>query len=41
MQTLIIALLSGVGFLVAYHTYGRWLGRKIFDFVEESGDHKR
>ena len=25
-----IALLSGVGFLVAYHTYGRWLGSKIF-----------
>jgi carbon starvation protein len=37
MQTLLIALLSGLGFIVAYHTYGRWLGRKIFklsaDFV--------
>ncbi|MFM1944300.1 MAG: Carbon starvation protein [Verrucomicrobiota bacterium] len=30
MQTLIVALLSGLGFLVAYHTYGRWLGRKVF-----------
>lgn len=30
METLLIALLSGVGFIVAYHTYGRWLGRKIF-----------
>ena len=30
MTTLLIALLSGVGFLVAYHTYGRWLGNKIF-----------
>jgi len=30
MQVLLIALLSGVGFLIAYHTYGRWLGRKIF-----------
>jgi carbon starvation protein len=30
MQALIIALLSGLGFIVAYHTYGRWLGRKIF-----------
>ncbi len=30
MTTLLIALLSGVGFLVAYHTYGRWLGSKIF-----------
>ena len=28
--TLLIALLSGFGFLVAYHTYGRWLGIKIF-----------
>ena len=30
MQTLLIALLSGIGFIVAYHTYGRWLGSKIF-----------
>ena len=30
MQALLIALLSGAGFLIAYHTYGRWLGRKIF-----------
>ena len=30
MQTLFIALLSGIRFIVAYHTYGRWLGRKIF-----------
>ena len=29
MQTLLIALLAGFGFIVAYHTYGRWLGRKI------------
>jgi len=30
MSTLLIALLSGVGFIVAYHTYGRWLGGRIF-----------
>lgn len=30
MQTLLIAILAGVGFVVAYHTYGRWLGGKIF-----------
>ena len=30
MTTLLIALLSGVAFIVAYHTYGRWLGAKIF-----------
>lgn len=30
MQTLLIALLAGVGFVVAYHTYGRWLARKLF-----------
>ena len=30
MNTLLIALLSGVGFIVAYHTYGRWLGSRIF-----------
>ena len=30
METLFIALLAGFGFIVAYHTYGRWLGKKIF-----------
>ncbi len=30
METLAIALGSLVLYLVAYHTYGRWLGRKIF-----------
>lgn len=31
MDTLIIAVLSFVGFIVAYNTYGRYLARKIFD----------
>ena len=30
MTTLLVAVGSFVGFLVAYHTYGRWLARKIF-----------
>ena len=30
MNTLLIAIASFVGFIVAYHTYGRWLSRKIF-----------
>ncbi len=30
MQTLAIALGALVGYLIAYHTYGRWLSRKIF-----------
>jgi len=30
MQTLAIAILAGLGFLVAYHTYGRWLARRLF-----------
>ncbi len=30
MSTLIIAVLSFVGFIVAYNTYGKWLARKIF-----------
>ncbi|MCK4299215.1 MAG: carbon starvation protein A [Planctomycetes bacterium] len=30
MQAVLIAVVSFVGFLVAYHTYGRWLARKIF-----------
>ena len=31
MTVLLIALLAGVGFVVAYHTYGRWLGSRIFE----------
>ena len=30
METLLIAILAGVGFIIAYNTYGRWLGGKIF-----------
>jgi carbon starvation protein len=30
MQTLLIALGSIVLYLIAYHTYGRWLAQKIF-----------
>ncbi|MEZ6100601.1 MAG: carbon starvation protein A [Pirellulaceae bacterium] len=30
MDTLLIALASFVGFIVAYHSYGRWLSRRIF-----------
>ncbi len=33
MQTLLIAIAAGVAFLVAYHTYGRWLGRRIFNLT--------
>lgn len=30
MLTLMIAIAAGFGFIVAYHTYGKWLGSKIF-----------
>ena len=30
MSTLLIAVLAMIGYFVAYHTYGRWLARKIF-----------
>jgi carbon starvation protein len=33
MDTLLIAVLSAVGFIVAYHTYGRYLSRKIFNLA--------
>ncbi len=36
MQTLLIALLAGAGFIVAYQTYGRWLGGKIFKLSAEA-----
>ncbi len=35
MSTLIVAVLSFVGFLVAYHTYGRWLSKKIFNLDDQ------
>ena len=31
MQTLLVAVGAFVGFIVAYHTYGRWLSKKIFN----------
>ena len=31
MSTILIAILTFVGFIVAYNTYGRWLGSKIFE----------
>ncbi len=36
MHVLLIALLAGIGFIVAYHTYGRWLGRKVFRLSAEA-----
>ena len=30
MTTLLIAVGAMIGYIVAYHTYGRWLARKIF-----------
>ena len=31
MLTLLVAIASFFGFILAYHTYGRWLSRKIFN----------
>ena len=31
MTTFLIAIASFAGFIIAYNTYGRWLGAKIFD----------
>ena len=36
MQTLAIALGALILYLVAYHTYGRWLARKIFKLDPEA-----
>ncbi|HHH75424.1 MAG TPA: carbon starvation protein A, partial [Phycisphaerae bacterium] len=36
MSTLLIAVLSFVGFIVAYHTYGRWLSKKIFSLDDSN-----
>ena len=31
MLTLLIALGAFAGYIIAYHTYGRWLSKKIFN----------
>ena len=36
MSTLIVAILSFVGFIVAYHTYGRWLSKRIFNLDRDA-----
>lgn len=36
MQPLIIALASGLLFIIAYRTYGRWLGSRIFRLSAEA-----
>ena len=36
METLIIALGAFVAYLIAYHTYGRWLSRKLFKLDEHA-----
>ena len=30
MSTLLIAIGAGLAFIIAYHTYGKWLGAKVF-----------
>ncbi|MCH8822562.1 MAG: carbon starvation protein A [Planctomycetes bacterium] len=36
MGTLLIAVGALVGYLIAYHTYGRWLSRKIFKLDKDA-----
>ena len=36
MLTLCIAVGAFVGYIVAYHTYGRWLSQKIFNLDESA-----
>lgn len=36
MLTLLIAVGSFIGYIVAYHTYGRWLSRRVFNLDPEA-----
>ena len=36
MTTLVVAVLSMVGFVVAYNTYGRWLAKKLFSLTDDA-----
>lgn len=35
MQTLLIAAGAGIAFIIAYCTYGRWLGNKVFNLAAD------
>ncbi|MDP6114820.1 MAG: carbon starvation CstA family protein, partial [Planctomycetota bacterium] len=36
MSTLVVAVLSFFGFIAAYHTYGKWLARKVFGLDKDA-----
>src|SRR4030043_505338 len=36
MDTLLLLVVTGVGYVVAYHTYGRFLAKKIFKLREDA-----
>ena len=36
MSTLVVAILSMAGFIVAYNTYGRWLSRRLFGLRDDA-----
>lgn len=35
MSSIVVALLAFVGYVIAYHTYGKFLGRKLFGLSED------
>lgn len=36
MSTLVVAVLSMIGFVVAYNTYGRWLAKRLFALSDDA-----
>lgn len=36
MSTLFVAVLSMIGFMVAYNTYGRWLAKRLFALTDDA-----
>lgn len=36
METLLLMLVCGIGYIIAYHTYGRFLARKIFKLSKDA-----
>jgi carbon starvation protein len=36
LSTLVVAVLSFFGFIAAYHTYGKWLARKVFGLDKDA-----
>lgn len=36
MNSIVLALIAFVGYIIAYNTYGKWLGKKLFGLKDDN-----